>query len=210
MITTLAVLVTTYVLSNGIHFQKPLDLIMASLLLGILNAVVRPFLMVLSLPLVLLTLGLFTLVINGILLFVVSALLRPRFEVENFKYAFWGAVLISVFSMILNALTGTGKRASRCAKDHLLLLLPMTILRQGAGRSLTSDLAQIEALLAATTHVHCIQNRSTGTKFRAGRNITQCSLRATRTLKRPKQRTHIWKCRRKIKKFALQTQESGT
>src|SRR5205814_1302263 len=114
------------------------------------------------------------------------------------------------FSMILNALTGTGKRASRCAKDHLLLLLPMTILRQGAGRSLTSDLAQIEALLAATTHVHCKQNRSTGTKFRAGRNITQCSLRATRTLKRPKQRTHIWKCRRKIKKFALQTQERST
>jgi putative membrane protein len=109
VITTLAVLVTTYLLSNGIHFQKPLDLIMASLLLGILNAVVRPFLIVLSLPLLLLTLGLFTLVINGILLFVVSALLRPRFEVDNFKYAFWGAVLISLFSMILNVLTGTGK-----------------------------------------------------------------------------------------------------
>jgi putative membrane protein len=109
VITTLAVLITTYLLSGGIHFQKPLDLVIASLLLGVLNAVVRPFLMMLSFPLLILTLGLFTLVINGILLFVVSALLRPRFEVDNFKYAFWGAVLISLFSMILNALTGTGK-----------------------------------------------------------------------------------------------------
>jgi hypothetical protein len=61
---------------------------------------------VLSWPLLLLTLGLFTLVINGILLFVVSSLLRPHFEVDSFKYAFWGAVLISLVSMILNALTG--------------------------------------------------------------------------------------------------------
>jgi putative membrane protein len=109
IITTLAVLVTSYVLSSGIHYQKPLDLIIASLLLGILNAVVRPFLILVSFPLLLLTLGLFTLVINGILLYVVSALMRPHFEVESFKYAFWGAVLISLFSMILNALTGTGK-----------------------------------------------------------------------------------------------------
>jgi putative membrane protein len=96
-------------LSNGIHYQKPLDLVIASLLLGILNAVVRPVLMTLSLPLLILTLGLFTLVINGVLLFIVSAFLRPHFEVDNFKYAFWGAVLISFLSMILNWVTGTAK-----------------------------------------------------------------------------------------------------
>ena len=118
IITTVAVVVTSYILSNGIHYQKPLDLVVASLLLGILNAVVRPILMTLSRPLLVVTLGLFTFVINGLLLFVVSALLRPHFEVDSFKYAFWGALLVSFISMILNWATGTAKPAIQFRKTN--------------------------------------------------------------------------------------------
>ena len=107
-INTLAVLIAVY-LVNGIHYHKPLDLLVASLLLGILNAVLRPFLMFLTLPLLILTLGLFMLVINALLLYFVGYILRPHFYVDSFGNAFLGALIISIVVMILNALTGTGK-----------------------------------------------------------------------------------------------------
>ena len=107
LINTLAVLVAAYVL-KGIHYEKPLDLLVASLLLGILNSVIRPVLLVLALPLLVFTLGFFLLVINAVVLYFVGFLLRPHFYVEDFWSAFWGALIISVVSLVLNTLTGTG------------------------------------------------------------------------------------------------------
>jgi putative membrane protein len=112
LIKTLAVLVAVY-LVKGIHYQKPLDLAVASLLLGVLNSVLRPFLMLLALPLLIFTLGLFTLVINALLLYFVGNLLRPQFSVDNFWAAFWGALAISLVSLVLNVLTGTGNARVR-------------------------------------------------------------------------------------------------
>lgn len=111
-INTLAVLVAVY-LVKGIRYDKPLDLFVASLVLGILNAVIRPVLMFLALPLLIFTLGLFTLVINGLLLYFVGYILRPYFFVDSFWDAFWGALIISVISSILGVLTGTGKARVR-------------------------------------------------------------------------------------------------
>jgi putative membrane protein len=116
-INTLAVLVAVYLVKE-IHYQKPLDLLMASLLLGILNAFLRPLLMFLALPLLIVTLGLFTLVINAVLLYFVGYILRPHFFVENFWSAILGAVIISVVSMILNILTGTGRSSVRFERHH--------------------------------------------------------------------------------------------
>jgi putative membrane protein len=107
LINTLAVLVAVYVV-KGLHYEKPLDLLVASLLLGVLNAVIRPVLMLLALPLLIFTLGLFTLVINAGLLFFVGNLMQPHFQVDSFWAAFWGALVISVVSVILNILSGTG------------------------------------------------------------------------------------------------------
>jgi putative membrane protein len=107
LISTLAVLVAVYIVP-GIHYEKWLDLFIASLLLGIFNAVLRPALLFLALPLLVFTLGLFTFVINAVLLYLVSFLLRPHFFVESFFAAFFGAVVISLVSLILNTLTGTG------------------------------------------------------------------------------------------------------
>src|SRR3989442_1629233 len=116
-INTLAVLVAVYLVS-GIQYKKPLDLLVASLFLGILNAVLRPILMFLTLPLLVFTLGLFSLVINALLLYFVGYVLRPHFYVDGFWSAFWGALIISVVGMILNALTGTGSTRVRIERSR--------------------------------------------------------------------------------------------
>jgi putative membrane protein len=117
LVNTLAVLVAVYLL-NGIHYQKPLDLVVASLLLGILNAVLRPLLMILAFPLLLLTLGLFRLIINAFILYFIGFLLEPHFYVDGFWPAFWGALIISVISVILNALTATGGATIRVQRHR--------------------------------------------------------------------------------------------
>lgn len=106
-INTLAVLAAVYIVS-GIHYQKPLDLFVASLLLGILNAFLRPIMMLLALPLLIFTLGLFMLIINALILYFVGFVLRPHFYVDDFWSAFWGALIIGVISLLLNSLTGSG------------------------------------------------------------------------------------------------------
>ena len=107
LVNTLAVLVAVYIVKS-IHYEKPLDLLIASLVLGILNAFLRPVLMLLTLPLLIFTLGLFTLVINALLLFFVGYLLKPHFYLDDFRSAFWGALVISLVSIVLNLLTGSG------------------------------------------------------------------------------------------------------
>jgi putative membrane protein len=106
---TAGVAVAAYIVSKGIHYKKPIDLVVASLLLGMLYAFVRPLLMLLSLPLLILTLGLFTFVINALLLYLVGWALNPYFVVDNFRSAFWGALVITVVSFLLNSLTGTSR-----------------------------------------------------------------------------------------------------
>jgi putative membrane protein len=107
LIGTVAVLVATYIVP-GISYRHWLDLLVATFILGILNTFVRPLLMLLSLPLLIFTLGLFTLVINAVLLYTVGALLDPRFAVDSFGAAFWGGLVITIVSLALNVLTGTG------------------------------------------------------------------------------------------------------
>jgi putative membrane protein len=106
-INTLAVLVAVYIVP-GIRFKDDSlwTPFVASLVLGILNAFIRPVLMFLALPLLLYTLGLFTLVINAFLLYFVSFLLGNYFQVDTFGAAFVGALIISIVSLLLNLITG--------------------------------------------------------------------------------------------------------
>jgi putative membrane protein len=107
LISTVAVLVAAKIIP-GIHYDRWDDLLIASLLLGILNSVLRPLLLLLSLPLLIFTLGLFTLVINAGLLYLVHLLL-PGFHVDGFWSAFFGALIISVITLFLNTVTGSGQ-----------------------------------------------------------------------------------------------------
>ncbi len=108
IINTLAVVLTVLMMRGHIQYEKPLDLIAASLMLGILNAFLRPIILLLALPLLIFTLGLFILVINALLLYFVGFLLKPHFYVDTFWSAFWGALIISIISLVLNSMTGAG------------------------------------------------------------------------------------------------------
>ena len=108
VINTLAVAVVVAIVP-GIHYEKTLDLVVAALMLGILNSFLRPILLLLALPLLIFTLGLFILVINAFLLYFVGRLMHPHFVVDSFWSAFWGAVIISFISLLLNTLTGSSE-----------------------------------------------------------------------------------------------------
>jgi putative membrane protein len=103
---TFAVLIAVNVIPD-IHYESWEHLILASLVLGALNAFVRPLLLLGCLPLLILTLGLFLLVINATLLWLTGKLV-DGFEVPGFWPAFWGALVISIVTIIVNKITGGG------------------------------------------------------------------------------------------------------
>jgi putative membrane protein len=108
VVTGTAVLLTAEIIP-GIEVEGPSAGIAAVILLALLNALVRPVLYLLSLPFIILTLGLFMVIINALLLQLVSFLVKG-FLVEGFWPAFWGAVLISVVSSLLNLfISGEGR-----------------------------------------------------------------------------------------------------
>ncbi|MDB5041505.1 MAG: rane protein of unknown function [Candidatus Eremiobacteraeota bacterium] len=92
----------------GVGVTGPTGAIIAALILGIVNAILRPILILLSLPLEILTLGLFTFVINGFLFWLVGAL-GVGLIVRDFWAGFFGAIATAIISWILSALTGTGE-----------------------------------------------------------------------------------------------------
>ena len=119
LINTLAVLAAVYIVP-GIRFKDTslLTPFITSLVLGILNAFIRPILEFFALPLLILTLGLFRLVINALLLYVVGLLLDRYFQVDNFWSAFLGALVISLIALILHAMTGTGNTRIRVERHR--------------------------------------------------------------------------------------------
>lgn len=105
----LVALVAAGVYVNGVRIQSVSAGILAAGILGIVNAVIRPVVLIFTLPINLLTLGLFTLVINAAMLKIVAALV-PGFIVETFGSAFFAALLISMISWLLNIfVSGSGK-----------------------------------------------------------------------------------------------------
>jgi len=99
--TTIAVMVAA-ALIHGIRYDSTGSLIGAALLLGILNAFVRPVLLILSAPLILLTLGFFILIVNGLMLLLVPSVVHG-FHVDSFGSAFWRAIVIGLVSWMLSA-----------------------------------------------------------------------------------------------------------
>jgi putative membrane protein len=90
----------------GVEMASPLALVVAALVYGFLNALLKPILVLLTLPLTVMTLGLFYLVLNAIL-FALASVLVPGFVVTGFVPAFFGAIIMSLLSMVLGWLSGT-------------------------------------------------------------------------------------------------------
>lgn len=90
---------------DGLAFDGGGTLILAAILLGVVNALVKPLVVLLTLPLTIVTLGFFILVVNGIMLALVAGLL-PGFSIAGFWDAFWGALIVSLVSWVGSALIG--------------------------------------------------------------------------------------------------------
>jgi putative membrane protein len=99
-ITGIAVLLASQIVP-GIIVDTATAALAAIVLLALLNALVRPLLYLLSIPVIVVTLGLFMVIINALLLELVATLVKG-FTVETFWAAFWGALIISIVSSILN------------------------------------------------------------------------------------------------------------
>jgi putative membrane protein len=102
LILTVAILSAAYLL-DGMEVRGFISAFFAAAVLGILNAVLRPVLIILTLPLNILSLGLFTFVINAFLLKMASGVI-PGFEVHGFWPALFGSLIISLVSWLLSSL----------------------------------------------------------------------------------------------------------
>ena len=100
VLSALAVWIVAHVVP-GIYVSGPTAALIAALVIGFINATVGLLLKILTFPLTLVTLGLFWLVINALMLELASALLSPGFQVRGFLAAFLGAILLSLVNMML-------------------------------------------------------------------------------------------------------------
>jgi len=102
ILNALALLLVTRVVP-GVTVDGFYSALIVALVLGIVNALIRPILIFLTLPINLLTLGLFTFVINALMFWFVSTLVKG-FQVSGFTAAFWGALVLWAVSWITNSL----------------------------------------------------------------------------------------------------------
>jgi putative membrane protein len=111
LILTVAIISASYLL-EGIHISGFFSAFFAAAILGILNALFRPVLLLLTLPINILTFGLFTFIINALMLKMASGVI-PGFEVHGFWTAVFGALIISVVSWLLNSFISDRGRIER-------------------------------------------------------------------------------------------------
>lgn len=106
LITTVAVLIVTRIVS-GVTIDSASSALLAGAILGVLNALVRPLLILLTLPLTIVTLGFFILVINA-LMFQLAGALVPGFHVASFWSAFWASIIVSIVSWLASLIIAGG------------------------------------------------------------------------------------------------------
>jgi len=104
LVCALALYLTAGILS-GIELNGVMSVLGGALAIGIVNALLRPVLLLLTLPLTVVTLGFFALVVNAMLLWLASGLV-PGFHVAGFWSAFFGSLLLSFFTFLINVLIG--------------------------------------------------------------------------------------------------------
>ena len=102
LINAVALFALPYIFTS-ITVETPLTALLVAIVLGLVNALIRPILIILTLPATILTLGLFILVINGLLFWAVGSF-WPGFHVDGFWAGVFGAIVYSIISWILSAI----------------------------------------------------------------------------------------------------------
>ena len=103
----LILLLVSYVVP-GITFSGTWSLLITVIVLGLVNALIRPILLILTLPINLLTLGLFTFIINALMFWLVGSIVKG-FEVKDFASAFWGALVYWILVMFIDFIGSKNK-----------------------------------------------------------------------------------------------------
>jgi putative membrane protein len=96
---------------KGLHFDSARDLWVSALLLGLANAIVRPVLVLFTLPLTLITFGAFLLVINALMLMLVARMVRG-FTIRGFGTALLASIFVAVLSLVIGAVVSMGDPGS--------------------------------------------------------------------------------------------------
>ena len=107
LVVSAALLVLVSNAVRGFHVSGALPAIIAALVLGLVNAVVWPVAVVLTFPLTVITLGLFLLVLNALMLKLVAALV-PGFRIRGFLPAVWGGILLAILNLLVEQVAGPG------------------------------------------------------------------------------------------------------
>jgi putative membrane protein len=108
LLNTVALFIVVHVVP-GFHYRDLVTLAIAALVLGLLNAIVRPVLWLLTLPLTIVTLGLFLFVLNAVMLELTSFLV-PGFRIDSFVWAIIGAVVLAIVSLVTNRIGAVAQR----------------------------------------------------------------------------------------------------
>ena len=111
LLNTVALLVVAIVVPH-FHYDSLLSVAIAAAVLGLLNAIVKPLLFILTLPLTIVTLGLFLLVLNAIML-ELTAWLVPGFRIDSFGWAVIGALVLTLVSLVTNRLGAAAQSERR-------------------------------------------------------------------------------------------------
>jgi len=113
LVNAAALWVATQIVPGVTYHGGPLPMLGVALVFGIVNAILRPIALVLTFPILIVTLGLFTFVINGVMLLLTSSLsgaLGLGFHVAGFWAAFWGALVVTIVSWLLSLLITDASR----------------------------------------------------------------------------------------------------
>jgi len=107
LIVSAALLLIVANVVRGFQMSGALSALLAALVLGLVNALVRPLAIVLTLPLTVVTFGLFLLVVNALMLKIAAALV-PGFRIEGFWPAVWGGLVLALLNLAIEAAMGPG------------------------------------------------------------------------------------------------------
>ena len=107
ILNALILLLVSYIVP-GIHFASNWSLFLTVIVFGLINALIRPLVILLTLPVNILTLGFLTLIINALMFWLTSTIVKG-FQVDNFWAAFWGALVYWVITMIINSFGNNDK-----------------------------------------------------------------------------------------------------
>jgi len=113
---TIAIILAVKFVPGIVYSGEWWGILIVGMIFGLVNTVIRPLIKLFTFPLLILTLGLFTFVINAMMLSLTSWLsesLNLGFRIEGFKSAFWGALVISIVSLVLSCLMPQEKEGNR-------------------------------------------------------------------------------------------------